>query len=195
VRLQDCLFVPIHNQLHWSLVLVVFPGVLGDAERQPHILHLDSLKTGGHKIGECPTRAFWKLFVVPAWALLVPVSDGYKGPVKSLNRHFFTTSAGLSSASTGHTTASHPSFVPPTRPASPHVLPRVCVPFSRRAVADGPRARGPCRRHQNPAAEVAAPGVASEEIGGGRPRLRPKGIGHSHPTPLRRARPLLVSSP
>ena len=42
---KDYLMVPIHDHLHWSLLLVCFPGVPADsdAERTPCFLHLDSL--------------------------------------------------------------------------------------------------------------------------------------------------------
>ena len=49
---KDILFVPIHDQLHWSLALIFFPGAILDQRnpaRVPAILHLDSLK-GGHHI-------------------------------------------------------------------------------------------------------------------------------------------------
>jgi hypothetical protein len=29
-----------------------FPGKIGDPDRHPHILHLDSLKTGGHRLDD-----------------------------------------------------------------------------------------------------------------------------------------------
>ena len=47
---KDYLVVPIHDELHWSLALVCFPGSIGDPDHQPAILHLDSLK-GMHKCG------------------------------------------------------------------------------------------------------------------------------------------------
>ena len=45
---KDWLFVPIHDHLHWSLVLVAHPGVLPgtDPERDQCIIHFDSMEGG-----------------------------------------------------------------------------------------------------------------------------------------------------
>jgi hypothetical protein len=40
--------------------------------------------------GAVPFRAVGKLFVVPAWALPVPVSDGYIGLYRAANRRIFS---------------------------------------------------------------------------------------------------------
>ena len=46
---KDFLLIPIHNALHWSLVIVCYPGGDVGGERQPMILHLDSMtQSGGH---------------------------------------------------------------------------------------------------------------------------------------------------
>lgn len=47
---KDWLFVPIHDHLHWSLVLVAHPGVLPseDADRAQCIIHFDSMDGGEH---------------------------------------------------------------------------------------------------------------------------------------------------
>lgn len=42
---KDFLLIPIHGGLHWTLVIVCFPGAnLEETHQQPYILHLDSLK-------------------------------------------------------------------------------------------------------------------------------------------------------
>lgn len=42
---KDFLLIPIHGDLHWSLVIVCYPGLdLKDADKQPYIVHLDSMK-------------------------------------------------------------------------------------------------------------------------------------------------------
>ena len=47
---KDFLLIPIHNALHWSLVIVCYPGGDVTGERQPMILHLDSMtQSGGHQ--------------------------------------------------------------------------------------------------------------------------------------------------
>lgn len=43
---KDFLFIPIHDALHWSLVIVCHPGLDLDSERKPYILHLDSMQGG-----------------------------------------------------------------------------------------------------------------------------------------------------
>jgi Ulp1 protease family, C-terminal catalytic domain len=45
---KDWLFVPIHDHLHWSLVLVAHPGVLPgtDPDREQCIIHFDSMEGG-----------------------------------------------------------------------------------------------------------------------------------------------------
>ena len=42
---KEYLLMPIHDHLHWSLLLICFPGLPQDAdpERTPCMLHLDSL--------------------------------------------------------------------------------------------------------------------------------------------------------
>ena len=47
---KDWLFVPIHDHLHWSLVLVAHPGVLPGSEpdREQCIIHFDSMEGGEH---------------------------------------------------------------------------------------------------------------------------------------------------
>ena len=52
---QDYLIVPIHDELHWSLALVCFPGGVGDPNRQQAILHLDSLR-GMHRLTHIKPR-------------------------------------------------------------------------------------------------------------------------------------------
>jgi Ulp1 family protease len=47
--------VPIHDELHWSLALVCFPGGVGDPNRQQAILHLDSLR-GMHRLTHIKPR-------------------------------------------------------------------------------------------------------------------------------------------
>ena len=45
---KDWLFVPIHDHLHWSLVLVAHPGVPqgSDTDRERCIIRFDSLQGG-----------------------------------------------------------------------------------------------------------------------------------------------------
>ncbi|KAL3160557.1 hypothetical protein ABBQ32_010855 [Trebouxia sp. C0010 RCD-2024] len=46
---KDFLLIPIHGGLHWTLVIVCFPGAnLEETHQQPYILHLDSLKGSSH---------------------------------------------------------------------------------------------------------------------------------------------------
>lgn len=40
---KDFLFIPIHDALHWSLIIVCHPGLDLTLERKPYILHLDSM--------------------------------------------------------------------------------------------------------------------------------------------------------
>ena len=42
---KDFLLIPIHDALHWSLVIVCHPGLDFEAsDRKPYILHLDSME-------------------------------------------------------------------------------------------------------------------------------------------------------
>lgn len=47
---KQAIFVPIHNNLHWSLAVILNPGKLRstDKDQQQIILHLDSLGPMGH---------------------------------------------------------------------------------------------------------------------------------------------------
>lgn len=40
---KDFLFIPIHDALHWSLIIVCHPGLSPGSDRRPYILHLDSM--------------------------------------------------------------------------------------------------------------------------------------------------------
>lgn len=42
---KDFLLIPIHDALHWSLIIVCHPGLDFDSsDRRPYILHLDSME-------------------------------------------------------------------------------------------------------------------------------------------------------
>ena len=42
---KDFLLVPIHDALHWSLIIVCHPGLdFEKSDRKPYILHLDSME-------------------------------------------------------------------------------------------------------------------------------------------------------
>ena len=42
---KDFLLIPIHDALHWSLIIVCHPGLDFESnERRPYILHLDSME-------------------------------------------------------------------------------------------------------------------------------------------------------
>eukprot|EP00850_Spirogloea_muscicola_P008090 SM000042S15357 [mRNA] locus=s42:515254:520518:- [translate_table: standard] len=44
---KDYLFVPIHDELHWSLAIICFPGADGSvSSSRPCLLHLDSMNAG-----------------------------------------------------------------------------------------------------------------------------------------------------
>lgn len=42
---KDFLLIPIHDALHWSLIIVCHPGLdFESSDRKPYILHLDSME-------------------------------------------------------------------------------------------------------------------------------------------------------
>ena len=42
---KDFLLIPIHDALHWSLIIVCHPGLeFESGDRKPYILHLDSME-------------------------------------------------------------------------------------------------------------------------------------------------------
>ena len=44
---KDFLFIPIHEALHWSLVIVCYPGrVVNGKLKKPSVIHLDSMAGG-----------------------------------------------------------------------------------------------------------------------------------------------------
>lgn len=44
---KDFLLIPIHDALHWSLIIVCHPGLdFESSNRRPYILHLDSMEGG-----------------------------------------------------------------------------------------------------------------------------------------------------
>ena len=46
---KDFLFIPIHDALHWSLIIVCHPGLELGQDTKPYILHLDSMQ-GWHPL-------------------------------------------------------------------------------------------------------------------------------------------------
>ncbi|KAL0035371.1 hypothetical protein WJX77_003485 [Trebouxia sp. C0004] len=48
---KDFLLIPIHDALHWSLIIVCHPGLdFQSGERRPYILHLDSMQGSCHNL-------------------------------------------------------------------------------------------------------------------------------------------------
>ncbi|KAL3148578.1 hypothetical protein ABBQ38_014010 [Trebouxia sp. C0009 RCD-2024] len=48
---KDFLLIPIHDALHWSLIIVCHPGLDFDSsDRRPYILHLDSMEGSCHNL-------------------------------------------------------------------------------------------------------------------------------------------------
>ena len=44
---KDFLFIPIHEALHWSLVIVCYPGKVENGKlKRPSVIHLDSMAGG-----------------------------------------------------------------------------------------------------------------------------------------------------
>ena len=51
---KDFLLIPIHDALHWSLIIVCHPGLdFESGQRKPYILHLDSME------GDLRCHAHW----------------------------------------------------------------------------------------------------------------------------------------
>ena len=51
---KDFLLIPIHDALHWSLIIVCHPGLdFEPGDRKPYILHLDSME------GEIACHTHW----------------------------------------------------------------------------------------------------------------------------------------